>query len=85
VAGASSEEFDDPAPETEPLEAVARESGGALFSVDEAEKLVDGLGTERATALQKVESPLWDSPLFLFLVLGLCLSEWFFRKRSGLA
>lgn len=85
VAGASSEEFDNPVPARDQLAQVARESGGALYSVEDARNLLRELETEPERVPQTLQAPLWDSPILLFMLLGLCLSEWFFRKRSGLA
>jgi len=85
VAGASSEEFNNPVPARDQLARVASESGGELYTVKDARKLLRELETEPERVPQTLQAPLWDSPILLFMLLGLCLSEWFFRKRSGLA
>lgn len=85
VAGVSSEEFLDPRSSGEQLSQVALASGGKLFSIEQAGDLVKELPSEPKVTVQRLEAPLWDCPLLLLLILGLCLAEWFFRKRSGLA
>lgn len=81
----SSEEFFDPRPHSDQLEMVAKETGGRLYTMEDAERIFDEMPDKPEVLTRRLEVPLWDSPLFLFLILGLCLGEWFFRKRSGLA
>ena len=85
IAGASSEEYRDVRPDRGQLTALAEASGGKLFTIDQADELLRSLDTKPRTEERNIEAPLWDCPLMLLLILGLCLSEWFFRKRSGLA
>lgn len=83
--GPRTEEFDDPGAEMEWLSAVSSESGGEMLPIGDADRLAGKLMAEPIRSEERLEVPLWDSPVLLFTILALCLGEWFFRKRSGLA
>ena len=80
-----SPEFRDPRPDRPRLEALARETGGAVLTnpVALAERLAS-----RETGPGEVlvsRSPVWDRPPVWMLLIGLLSAEWIVRRARGLA
>ena len=78
------EEFQDPQPDPERLEGIARASGGkVLHGPDDLAQLLRGYrSTPGEVVVQKV--PLWDRPALWFLLLALLAAEWVLRRWRGL-
>lgn len=71
------------------LRQIAERSGGAFLGVSDEvaldERLTSLAGFEPLIVEETRETELWQLSTFLFLVMGLLATEWFLRKRSGLA
>jgi uncharacterized membrane protein len=78
------EEFQDPQPDAERLEGIARDSGGkVLHGPDDLAQLLRGYrSTPGEVVVQKV--PQWDRPALWFLLLALLAAEWVLRRWRGL-
>ena len=64
---------------------LANLSGGVALEPDQADQLVDSLGSRSTVRRQRRELRLWDSwPLLVLIILAVGM-EWFIRKRTGLA
>ena len=84
-AGVHDEEFQGATMRIDLLRRIASETSGAFYTVDQVERLPEALRhIERGTVMQE-ERDLWDLPLFFFLLVGLLSTEWFIRRRQGLA
>jgi uncharacterized membrane protein len=79
------EEFQDPQPDTERLEEIARDSGGqVLHNGDDLSRLLATYRTAPGeVVVQKV--PLWDNAALWLLLLALLATEWVLRRWWGLA
>lgn len=78
-------EFRDPRPDHAALGEIARSTGG--FVIDKPEELAGLLARDRNTPIEVVvrRSPLWDTPPFWLLLMGVLSLEWIIRRRKGLA
>ena len=66
------------------LKRLASETGGRYYSLGAAKNLPEEMTyTERPNSVPQI-LPLWDMPLFFFLVCLFLISEWALRKRQGL-
>lgn len=66
------------------LRKIATATNGGFYLPDEADKLVDALGTQQRDANTLARYELWDMPvIFLLLVFFLC-TEWGYRRWRGL-
>jgi hypothetical protein len=59
-------------------------SGGAVFDVADARKLIDRLGEPSEVYEDHQQIVLWDSWPLLILVVALATAEWITRKKVGL-
>jgi hypothetical protein len=64
---------------------LARKSGGQAYDLATVEGLVDDIRVEPTVERLTRNHPLWTTPLWFVLVVGLMLSEWLFRKLNHLA
>ena len=64
---------------------LANLSGGVVLAPDEADQLLDSLGSRSIVRRQRRELRLWDSWPLLALIILAVGTEWFIRKRTGLA
>jgi uncharacterized membrane protein len=78
------EEFQDPQPDAQRLEQIARDSGGqVLHAPEELARLLGGYtSTPGEVVVQKV--PLWDNAGLWLLLLALLATEWVLRRWWGL-
>ena len=71
------------------LRRMARLTAGRYFTCAEAPGLPDQISREvkaaGETGIQPVDREIWDLPWVLALLVGLMATEWFIRRRSGLA
>lgn len=67
------------------LARIADQTGGRMFSPDDADELPTALDATRATRVQVQRFALWDAPIFLLALLALAGTEWFYRRRCALA
>ncbi len=84
-AGVHDAEFQNAAMRVDLLRRIAEETGGAFYTPETTEGLPEALRySDRGTVVQE-ERDLWDLPVFFFLLVGLLSTEWFLRRRLGLA
>ncbi len=66
------------------LKSLASETGGAYFSIADAESVPENIADVQNPVFVDAERDLWTHPLILITVVGLLGTEWFLRKRIGL-
>lgn len=66
------------------LKELAEQTGGAYFTIAEAESLPENIANVQNPVFVDAERELWAHPLILLAVVGLLGTEWFLRKRIGL-
>ncbi len=66
------------------LKALAEQTGGAYFTLADAESLPENIADVQNPVFVDAERELWAHPLILLAVVGLLGTEWFLRKRMGL-
>jgi len=66
------------------LQAISRNSGGTFVTADKPDSLFDKLSLPAKIIENSREIPLWNRPLFLWILIGLLAVEWLLRKRSGM-
>lgn len=71
-------------PDMQMLDQIARATGGAVVSLEEARELPRRLSGLREKSSATVEIALWDGAGLFLLVLSLLGAEWAIRKRLGL-
>ncbi|HSE24323.1 MAG TPA: glutamine amidotransferase [Pyrinomonadaceae bacterium] len=67
------------------LKRIANESGGKYYQAAEVQSLLDDLTYRQSPYSERVTKDLWDMPINFMLIVGLLSTEWFLRKREGLA
>ena len=67
------------------LRRIATESGGKYYQAGEVQSLLDDLTYRQSPYSERVTKDLWDMPINFMLIVGLLGTEWFLRKREGLA
>jgi hypothetical protein len=83
--GPSDAEFFDAGRRTELLQRLARETGGRFHTPATLSDLPEDLRYTGAGVTLTEERDLWDMPIVFLLVVGLVATEWFYRRRRGLA
>jgi hypothetical protein len=66
-------------------EALAAETHGKSYDLTSVDNLVDDLRAEPIVERYTRNQPLWSTPLWFMLLIGLMLGEWFWRKMVRLA
>ena len=66
------------------LKELAEQTGGAYFTIGNAESLPENIANVQNPVFVDAERELWAHPLILLAVVGLLGTEWFLRKRIGL-
>ena len=66
------------------LKQLASRTGGAYFSIADAELMLENIADVQNSIFVDAERELWAHPLVLLTVVGLLGTEWFLRKRIGL-
>ena len=66
------------------LKQLAEQTGGAYFTIADAESLPESVAKVQNPVFVDAERELWAHPLILIAVVGLLGTEWFLRKRIGL-
>jgi hypothetical protein len=85
AVASSPEERRGEAPDTEFLRDIAKQSGGAYFARGEGEKWLEMLPKPKRQTEREVVTDVWNHPLIAVLLLGCLCTEWWFRRRRGLA
>ncbi|MCX5685797.1 MAG: FixH family protein [Planctomycetota bacterium] len=71
------------------LRGMARMTGGRYFTLTEAPGLVEEITRNvketSEAGIKPVDREIWDLPWVLVLLIGLLATEWFVRRRRGLA
>jgi uncharacterized membrane protein len=73
------------APAREPLQRLADSTGGRVLALDELGSLPDLLRAIEVPVQETLSEPLWHSPVFFALILGLLGVEWLLRRKGGMA
>jgi len=66
------------------LRDLASMTGGAFFREEDLHKLPDTIRAKTERVRSPMEVPLWSSPLYFLLLLGVATVEWVLRKMSHL-
>ena len=77
-------ELENPQLNEDLLKQLAGQTGGAYFTMADAESLPKNIANVQNPIFVDAERELWAHPLILITVLGLLGTEWFLRKRIGL-
>ena len=77
-------ELENPQLNEDLLKQLAGQTGGAYFTMADAESLPENIANVQNPIFVDAERELWAHPLILITVLGLLGTEWFLRKRIGL-
>ena len=85
AVASSPEERRGEAPDAEFLRGIAKQSGGAYFARGEGEKWLEMLPKPKRQTEREVVTDVWNHPLIAVLLLGCLCTEWWFRRRRGLA
>ncbi|HET9532628.1 MAG TPA: hypothetical protein VFQ92_19905, partial [Blastocatellia bacterium] len=85
VAGPLNHEAYGAAQNRELLRRIAADTGGQYYTAGEAANLIEDLTHTEGPSSIRVSYDLWDMPFNFLLVVSLAASEWFIRKRKGLA
>jgi uncharacterized membrane protein len=67
------------------MKALADESGGRSYTIDDFERLAEDVGRARLEFTRTVEVDLWNHPAAFVLLLALLGVEWAWRRRLGMA
>ncbi|MFW6132505.1 MAG: hypothetical protein ACOC8F_01315 [Planctomycetota bacterium] len=67
------------------LAATAAASGGRVVPHRQVEDFLAELAADPRISSLRVTAPLWASPALLLVLVGVCATEWFLRKRCSLA
>ncbi|GEP42988.1 glutamine amidotransferase [Brevifollis gellanilyticus] len=78
-------EFASLKPGHEWAERVAKESGGRVLSLDDLPRLPEILKDIRVPVEETITTPFWHAPWVFAVVLALLGTEWFLRRRGGMA
>ncbi|MFO1487529.1 MAG: hypothetical protein U1F65_03535 [Verrucomicrobiota bacterium] len=84
AADPAAAEFQRLKPNRRLLEALARQTGGALVTPAELDSLVRQLPQQPAPLTETNVEPFWSKPVVFLLVLGLFVLEWGLRRWKGL-
>ena len=77
-------ELENPQLNEDLLKQLAGQTGGAYFTMADAESLPKNIANVQNPIFVDAERELWAHPLIFITVLGLLGTEWFLRKRIGL-
>jgi hypothetical protein len=83
-AGPSDDEYFDAAMRPQLLRRVAQETGGRFYGADNVSSLAEDISHTGRGVTVVEERDLWDMPVLLFLMMGLVLGEWTYRRARGL-
>ncbi len=88
AVGSLTLEFKETRADGQLMRLLAQRSGGAVFDTDNLSTVsthLAGSDTFRPIFFEeRIETELWHRYIFLFTILALLTTEWFFRKRSGM-
>lgn len=74
-------ELEDPSPDVYTLRELAEQTGGLFVDLGELDRVARRLPDRTVKeTVGRSASTLWDSPLFLFVLCGLLVTEWVLRK-----
>jgi uncharacterized membrane protein len=65
------------------LTILAEQTGGRYWSSDDLSELPNAVSRSRSGITQATILPLWDLPIWLFLLVAMKLGEWLLRRRWG--
>ena len=79
------DELRNPLPDHDRLATIAKETGGRVVPLAQLDELATLVPNRARRTPDDISESLWDSPLSLFLVVGLLTMEWICRKIIQLA
>src|SRR5581483_1452771 len=78
-------EFFDSSQNVELLKRIAAETSGKYYPLNKASDMIQDLTYRDSKNSELVTKELWDMPINFMLLIGLVGTEWFLRKKKGLA
>ena len=81
----NADEFQSLIPHRAWLQSLADQTGGRVLAKSELDDWARGLQFESAPVMQAVTNPIWQTPYLFLLAICLLLTEWFLRRKGGLA
>ena len=85
AVAATPEERRGESPDTEFLQTLARQSGGAYIARGQGEAWLKMLPKPKRLTERTVVTDIWNHPLPVAILLGCLCAEWWLRRRRGLA
>lgn len=82
--GPSDAEYFDAGLRAQTLRRLAEETGGRYYTPADVDRLAEDLTVTGAGVTLTEQRDLWDMPALFFLLLGLIVAEWGFRRVRGL-
>lgn len=67
------------------MEQVARETGGQVLSLEDLPRLPELLKNIRVPIEETLTQPLWHAPWVFVLMVALLVTEWWLRRKGGMA
>lgn len=66
------------------LRRIAEETGGRFYGIDELARLPEEIRYSGQGVTEMERYDLWDMPILFFLMIGLVMGEWGYRRKRGL-
>lgn len=83
IARPDNREFERPQYDPVFLQRMAETTGGAFFTLDDLDALVDAIPLPEGESVSHVRFHMWHWPPFFFIAAVLLISEWYLRRRAG--
>lgn len=84
TAQPSAREFASIVPDTDFLQQIASRTGGRLVELEELDRFVTELSSEKVPVTESRVEPLWHRPWLILFALGCLVCEWAIRRWKGL-
>ncbi|HYF34663.1 MAG TPA: glutamine amidotransferase [Prosthecobacter sp.] len=78
-------EYGELSPGHEWMTQVAKDTGGQLLKLEDLHRLPELLKQIRVPVEETVTQPLWHAPWVFALMVGLLVTEWWLRRKGGMA
>jgi hypothetical protein len=77
-------EYQRPGQDRATLELIARATGGAVFDMDQADKVPAAFKVRKVAHVLEDRQEIWHAPILWASVLALIFAEWILRKKYRL-
>jgi hypothetical protein len=77
-------EFERPTQDLATLQSIAKASGGEVYDLADASKLIDAFKIKRVARTLEDRQEIWNAPMVFSLILGAIFLEWILRKKYRL-